>query len=197
MLADPFGLGPVGDVMRNQTLVLAGTILILSTIVGVGIPSLLNRASPISATTWITPAPSSPSVATRVPTELTPGMTAPEAAVATGPPALAKLTTPTVVSGTTALPTLTALATLPSAPTSAAAATGEPVVAHVGNTNGQGVFMHHNPTLAVSDRSASLADGTPLVQVGPETSGDGEIWVQVRDQHGRIGWIIARYVVRP
>jgi hypothetical protein len=99
------------------------------------------------------------------------------------------------------LPTATAIATAvatstvvpPSATIQAASPLG-PLVGHVGNTGGDGVFLRRSPRLA--DHWTIWADNTPLILLGNEADGDGQHWLQVRDPKDEVGWVPAQYVIR-
>lgn len=91
----------------------------------------------------------------------------------------------------TAAPTPTAV---PPA-VSLAPATAVPLgLVHVGNTAGDGVFLHHTPVL--SDRWIAWPDHTPLIVLGDEADGDGQHWLQVRDPKQNVGWIPAQYLIQ-
>jgi hypothetical protein len=68
------------------------------------------------------------------------------------------------------------------------------LLAHVGNTQGDGVFLRHTPRL--SDRWIAWVDHTPLVMLGVEQDGDGQHWLQVRDPKNDVGWVPAQFVTQ-
>jgi uncharacterized hydrophobic protein (TIGR00271 family) len=99
--------------------------------------------------------------------------------------------TPTATSTATHTPTATATPTATSSPTS----TPTPILAMVGATGGQGVWMYREPGLA-GGKIAAWRDGTVLIVVGGPVEADRYQWTQVIDPKGRLGWIPDRYLLR-
>ncbi len=77
--------------------------------------------------------------------------------------------------------------------TAPAAATPTARVFVVANTDGDGVYLRRTPSLA--DRDTAYIDGTRLVAIGPDVTGEGELWHHVRAPDGRIGYVPAKYTV--
>jgi hypothetical protein len=63
----------------------------------------------------------------------------------------------------------------------------------VGNTNGDGVALRRTPNL--NDRLVAWQDGSVMEVIGPDTTGDGLTWRNVRDPKGNTGYIPAQYLV--
>ena len=101
--------------------------------------------------------------------------------------------TVTAASHLTPSPTRAASPTSTPQQTSVPTATSAPVVAKIGNTGGDGVYLRHTPRMA--DKWVSWPDNTPLALLGGTADGDGQHWLQVRDPRGDVGWVPAQYVV--
>jgi uncharacterized hydrophobic protein (TIGR00271 family) len=136
----------------------------------------------LTATATAVPSPTSTPTPTPSPTS-TP--TAPPTFTSTSTPA------PTATSTATHTPTPTATPTATSSPTS----TPTPILAEVGATGGQGVWMYREPGLA-GGKIAAWRDGTVLIVVGGPVEADRYQWTQVIDPKGRLGWIPDRYLLR-
>ena len=102
--------------------------------------------------------------------------------------------TSTIVATATAVPTqiLAATATLvrptlTPVPTTAPEPSPTPRVIHVGNANGQPVYLYNSPTLG--DRIQIYPDGTSLAVVGGDVEGDGLMWHIVRAPDGTEGYV--------
>lgn len=91
----------------------------------------------------------------------------------------------TAPAGATA--TATATAGRAGAPTSTGAARSFVVA----NTGGDGVYLRRTPRLA--DRDTAYPDGTRLVAIGPDVTGEGRNWHQVRTPDGKTGYVPAQY----
>jgi hypothetical protein len=63
----------------------------------------------------------------------------------------------------------------------------------VGNTNGDGVALRRTPKL--DDRLVAWQDGSVMEVIGPDATGDGLTWRNVRDPKGNTGYIPAQYLV--
>lgn len=61
----------------------------------------------------------------------------------------------------------------------------------VANTGGDGVYLRRTPRLA--DRDTAYPDGTRLVAIGPDVTGEGGDWHQVRTPDGKTGYVPAQY----
>jgi uncharacterized hydrophobic protein (TIGR00271 family) len=101
--------------------------------------------------------------------------------------------TATATATATATPTQTPTATPTDTPTSTPTAT--PILAEVGNTNRQGVWMYRQPGLT-GGKITAWKDGTPLTETGRQVDADGYTWVEVIDPKGHLGWIPRRHLIR-
>lgn len=168
-------------------------LVVLLLLVGVGAILFFSNAwlfAPVEAPAFLSPS-----------TGLTSGRTAPTPAEPprfTSPtpvPPLAGIPLRPTPNGTqTATPTPAGPTATPGTPTPAAPTPTVPATGRVGNTGGDGVYLRHSPRL--SDTWIAYRDGTVMTLTGSEADGDGEHWLQVRDPHGNVGWIPARYLVR-
>jgi hypothetical protein len=61
----------------------------------------------------------------------------------------------------------------------------------VANTGGEGVYLRRTPRLA--DRDTAYADGTRLVAIGDDVTGEGLSWRHVRAPDGKTGYVPAQY----
>jgi len=104
--------------------------------------------------------------------------------------------TPTVsgLGSATPLPISAIFAT--STPTSATSPTplARPERVQVANTEGEGVNLRREPSLA-SQALRVILEGTMLDIVGPDRDADGRRWRNVRDLDGETGWIPSPYLV--
>ncbi|HEX5415347.1 MAG TPA: SH3 domain-containing protein, partial [Chloroflexota bacterium] len=66
----------------------------------------------------------------------------------------------------------------------------------VANTGGLGVHLRAAPGTA-NRVTSTLAEGSPLVPLGPTTSVNGTTWVQVHDGGGNVGWVDGAYLGKP
>lgn len=100
--------------------------------------------------------------------------------------------TPTATPVSTDTPTPTATRTPTATPTRTVTPTVTPVtVGVVTNTNGRGLRVHLSPDGSVF---SNWRDGTQLTVVaGPVTVG-GRDWLQLRDEFGITGWVVADYI---
>jgi uncharacterized hydrophobic protein (TIGR00271 family) len=98
--------------------------------------------------------------------------------------------TPSPTATDTATPTPTPSPTLTPTPTP----TPTPILAEVGGTGGQGVWMYRQPGLQ-GGKIGALRDGTVLTVVGGPVEADGYTWIEVIDPGGRLGWIPDRYLI--
>src|SRR5689334_7724220 len=111
----------------------------------------------------------------------------PQAATPTAAPT-AVLATPTGAPAPTVAPTATAVRpTLTPVPTRAPEPSPTPAIIHVGNLNGQPVYLYNSPT--IGDRIQIYPDGTPLAVVGGDVEGDGLMWHIVRAPYGTEGYV--------
>jgi uncharacterized hydrophobic protein (TIGR00271 family) len=133
------------------------------------VPTLLPDVTPT-----VTPSPTS--TPTPTPTQ-TPAPTA----------------SPTLNPTNTATPTPTQTAT--PAETATPTPTPTPVLAEVGGTGGQGVWMYRQPGLK-GGKIIAWRDGTVMTVIGGPVEADGYVWIQVVDPKGRLGWIPDRYIIR-
>lgn len=105
--------------------------------------------------------------------------------------------TPTATHTDTPTPTHTPTPTYTPTPTHTPTPTptATPVLAEVGGTGGQGVWMYRQPGLS-GGKIQAWRDGTVMTLTGEATEADGYVWVQVIDPKGRLGWIPERYLIR-
>jgi len=89
--------------------------------------------------------------------------------------------------GRTATPA-PAVTAIPGASTAPAAV---PRTFVVSNTGGQGVYLRRTPSLA--DRDSAYADGTTLIAIGDDVTGEGLSWHHVRAPDGKTGYVPAQY----
>jgi hypothetical protein len=66
-------------------------------------------------------------------------------------------------------------------------------VVWVGNTDGQGAYLHSAP--ALSGKLGAYPDGTELRVIGPDVDAEGVQWRHVAASDGANGYISADYVV--
>jgi len=95
--------------------------------------------------------------------------------------------TPSPAPTDTPTPTPTPTPTSASAPT----LTPTPVVAVVSGTGGRGLFLRWTPGGAIA---GTLREGERVELLYRRETTDGVEWVKVRDEQGRIGWVVAEYV---
>jgi uncharacterized hydrophobic protein (TIGR00271 family) len=101
--------------------------------------------------------------------------------------------TPTPIHTATPTPTYTPTPTPTFTPTPTPTPT--PILAEVGGTGGQGVWMYRQPGLG-GGKIIAWRDGTVMTIVGEPLAADGYVWIQVIDPRGRLGWIPDRYLIR-
>jgi uncharacterized hydrophobic protein (TIGR00271 family) len=97
--------------------------------------------------------------------------------------------TPTATSTPTPSPTPTFTSTPTPTPTPT------PILAEVGGTGGQGVWIYRQPGLK-GGKIGALRDGAVLTVVGGPVEADGYTWIEVIDPRGRLAWVPDRYLVR-
>jgi uncharacterized hydrophobic protein (TIGR00271 family) len=132
-----------------------------------------------------TPLPGVTPTLTPSPTSIPPTSTATQTPAPTASPTSRPTSTPTPSPTQTATPTETATPE----PTPA------PILAEVGGTGGQGVWMYRQPGLK-GGKITAWRDGTVLTIIGGPVEADGYVWIQVVDPKGRVGWIPDRYLIR-
>ena len=66
---------------------------------------------------------------------------------------------------------------------------------HVGNTDGDGVFIRRTPAMA--DKIKAWPDGTEMVIEGAVITAEGRLWRNVRDPDGNVGFVPAEYLIIP
>ena len=122
------------------------------------------------------------------------GCGAPSTPTPTAPPtASPAATAPIAIAAPAAAPTLvpgTARAPLAASPAIASPLTGERQLFQVTGTEGAGVQLRQTPGGAAL---AVYREGTPLVQLGPDTAVAGVPWRHVRTPEGHEGWVAAEY----
>jgi hypothetical protein len=96
--------------------------------------------------------------------------------------------TPTQTPTQTPTPTATTAATFTPTPTPT------PVLAQVGGTGGQGVWMYRQPGLG-GGKIQAWRDGTLFTISGETAEADGYLWIRVIDPKGRLGWIPDPYLI--
>lgn len=119
----------------------------------------------------------------------TPGVAAP-AAIEPLPP-LSPSASPRP--GPTATPTPPSSVTARALATPTATATTAPARAYVVvNTAGLGLALRQSP--ADGGRIRAWAEGTLLVEAGPEVVSEGRTWKNLRDPAGNVGWMAAEFL---
>ena len=137
----------------------------------------------IPPTPALTPLPGSTATFTPSPTPTpTPTPTHTPTPAPTRPPAPTRTSTPTH----TPTPTPTRTPTATHTPTPTFTPTPAPLLAEVGATGGQGVWMCRQPGLG-GDKIAAWRDGTVLTITGEPVEAHGYLWLQVLDPRGRLG----------
>jgi uncharacterized hydrophobic protein (TIGR00271 family) len=142
-------------------------------------PPTPTPTPPPGATTTFTPSPTPTPTSTPSPTRTstaTPTSTSTPTATPTPTPTHTPTFTPTPTHTPTPTPTPT------------------PVLAQVGGTGGQGVWMYRQPGLQ-GGKIGALRDGTLLTVAGGPVVADRYTWIQVIDPRGRLGWIPERYMI--
>jgi hypothetical protein len=99
---------------------------------------------------------------------------------------------PTPTATATATPSSTPTRTPP--PTHTPIPTPTPVLAEVGGTGGEGVWMYRQPGLG-DDKITAWPDGTVMIIVGGPVEADGYTWIQVVDPKEHLGWLPERYLI--
>jgi len=134
-----------------------------------------------------------------LPPGVTPTATPPPTSVPTSPPTSTPTQTPAPSASPTSKPTDTPTPsptpTLTPTETATPTPTPTPVLAEVGGTGGQGVWMYRQPGLK-GGKIAAWRDGTVMTVIGGPVEADGYVWIQVMDPKGRVGWIPDRYLIR-
>lgn len=141
------------------------------------VPPTPTPTPPPGATATFTPSPTPTSTRTPRPTD-------------TSTPIPSRTATATATYTVTPEPTPTPTST----PTHTPTPTATPVVAQVGGTGGQGVWMYRQPGLG-GGKIQAWREGTVLTIAGGPAEADGYIWIQVIDPKGRLGWIPERYLI--
>lgn len=139
------------------------------------VPPTPTPTPPPGATATFTPSPTSTPTALPSPTS-TPTATPTSTATPSPTPTYTPTFTPTPTHTPTPTPTAT------------------PILARVGGTGGQGVWMFRQPGLQ-SGKIVAWRDGTVMVVAGGPIEADGYAWIQVIDPIGRLGWIPDRYLI--
>lgn len=67
-------------------------------------------------------------------------------------------------------------------------------IAHIGNTNGFGVYVRTEPGLAF-EILTQLSDGSQVELTGEAQPADGFTWQQVRLENGQLGWIADDFLI--
>jgi uncharacterized hydrophobic protein (TIGR00271 family) len=93
---------------------------------------------------------------------------------------------PTLTHTPTATPTPTETPTPTPTPT--------PILAQVGGTGGQGVWMYREPGLG-GGKITAWRDGAVMTILGEQVEADGYAWIKVIDPRGRLGWIPDDYLI--
>jgi len=151
--------------------------VILSTQLDALVPPTPTPTLPPDTTATFTPSPTPTSTYTPTPTR-TPRPTSTQTATATSTPTPTPTPTPTYTPTPTHTPTPT--------PT--------PILAQVGGTGGQGVWMYRQPGLD-GGKITAWRDGTVMTIAGGSVEADGYAWIHVIDPKGRLGWIPDRYLL--
>jgi uncharacterized hydrophobic protein (TIGR00271 family) len=100
--------------------------------------------------------------------------------------------TPSPTATSTPVPTATPTATPTSTPTSTPTPTATPVTTGVvAKTNGLGLRVHVSPG---GPTFTNWRDGTRLTLIAGPVDVNGQAWLQMRDEHGIEGWVVAAYV---
>jgi uncharacterized hydrophobic protein (TIGR00271 family) len=151
---------------------------------------LTTRLDPLEPPTP-TPTPRPGTTATFTPS---PTPTATSTPAPTSTPTATPTLTPTSTATSTATPTHTPTFTPTPTHTPTPTPTPTPVMAQVGGTGGQGVWMYRQPGLG-GNKIGALRDGAVLTLTGESVEADGYVWIQVIDPRGRLGWIPERYLI--
>ncbi|HUS17595.1 MAG TPA: hypothetical protein VM536_21580, partial [Chloroflexia bacterium] len=71
-----------------------------------------------------------------------------------------------------------------------------PEIVMVGNTDGTGVWLRADPR-ADGKRLVAMPDRSQLVIIGPDTTVDGKVWRNVRQNkdNPQSGWVLAQYLL--
>lgn len=134
-----------------------------------------------------TPTPPPGSTATFTPSRTPTSTSTP---TPTSTPTATPTPTPTPTATPTHTPTYTPTPTHTPTPTP----TPTPILAQVGGTGGQGVWMFRQPSLA-GGKIGAWRDGAVMTVAGGPVEADGYLWIQVIDPKGRLGWIPDRYLI--
>lgn len=98
---------------------------------------------------------------------------------------------PTAPAATTGVAQPTAAKVAPTAAPPTATVAPVPRSYIVANTGGQGVYLRRTANL--EDRDTAYADGTVLVQIGPDVQAGGTTWHNVRTPDGKVGFVPAQF----
>jgi hypothetical protein len=71
--------------------------------------------------------------------------------------------------------------------------TSTPVPLTVGKTGGDGIWIRATP--AIGNKLKAWPDGTRMVVIGPDQTVGGQIWRNVRDPAGNVGWVAGEYLL--
>jgi uncharacterized hydrophobic protein (TIGR00271 family) len=119
---------------------------------------------------------------------LTPTLTPTPTYTATPGPTPTPTNTPTTTPTFTPTPTSTPTAT----PTLTPAPTATPMtIGSVIKTNGIGLRVHLSPA---GPAFTNWRDGTVLTLLAGPVTADGQEWLQMRDENGITGWVVAEYI---
>lgn len=190
--------------MRQGGLVV---VTLLTLLVLYAVPRVLVTVSPgLSASTTTTPTPTLQSAVASPPTQIlsgalnalgtvvTKGVHAIEATATVARPHPTPI--PTRLPSATVPPHRPTAIPTPSPHTPPSLRVRVGTTLYVGNTGGLGVYLHSAPSLATAARLIAVADGTPLIVVGPDTVGDQWTWKHVRTVAGQVAWVPVQFLVR-
>jgi uncharacterized hydrophobic protein (TIGR00271 family) len=121
----------------------------------------------------------------------TPGPTMTPTSTATSTHAPTHTPSHTPTSTSTSTPSITPTNTPTRTPTSTNTATPTPVTALISGTGGRGVRLRWTPGGAIA---GVLREGERVEILYQRQTVDDQEWLQIRDQGGRIGWVVAQYV---
>jgi uncharacterized hydrophobic protein (TIGR00271 family) len=151
------------------------------------VPPTPTATLPPDAIATLTPSPTPTNTAS--PTVTPPRPTA--TPTSTPSPTPTYTSTPT----STPTPTPTHTPTYTPTPTSTPTPTPTPVLAAVGATGGEGVWMYRQPSFR-SEKITAWRDGTVMTLTGGSVEAGNYLWIEVVDPKGRLGWILDEYLIR-
>jgi uncharacterized hydrophobic protein (TIGR00271 family) len=132
-----------------------------------------------------------------VPPTITPTFT-PTLTPTSGPsltPTITQTPTPTATLTPAATSTSTPTLTPTETPTATPTFTSTPILAHIANTGGLGIYMRQTPGGVII---GALPEGSAVQILYQRELLNGMEWVEIRDLFGRIGWIPIEFlVIRP